>query len=47
MNATIKKTSAIKSNAVSRGTQQLGQRLLPWIVPILLIVIWQLASKTG
>ncbi|MCP5575970.1 aliphatic sulfonate ABC transporter permease SsuC, partial [Klebsiella pneumoniae] len=22
-------------------------RLLPWIVPILLIIVWQIASKTG
>lgn len=36
-----------KSTAVSRGTRQLGQRLLPWIVPFLLIAIWQIASKTG
>lgn len=36
-----------KRNAVSRGTQQFGQRLLPWIVPILLIIVWQVASKTG
>ncbi|MFW2078764.1 aliphatic sulfonate ABC transporter permease SsuC [Acinetobacter sp. ULE_I010] len=33
--------------AVSRGTKQFGQRLLPWIVPILLIIIWQVASKSG
>ena len=33
--------------AVSRGTKQFGQRLLPWIVPILLVIIWQVASKSG
>ena len=32
---------------VSRGTKQFGQRLLPWIVPILLVIIWQVASKSG
>ncbi|CAG67017.1 MULTISPECIES: aliphatic sulfonate ABC transporter permease SsuC [Acinetobacter] len=32
---------------VSRGTQALGQRLLPWVVPVILIAIWQLASTTG
>ena len=34
-------------NNVSRGTQQLGKGLLPWLLPILLIVIWQIASSTG
>lgn len=32
---------------VSRGTKALGQRLLPWVVPVILIAIWQLASTTG
>lgn len=32
---------------VSRGSKQLGQRLLPWLVPIFLIAIWQVASSTG
>ena len=31
---------------VSRGTQ-LGQRLLPWLVPVGLILLWQIASSTG
>ncbi|WP_171522933.1 aliphatic sulfonate ABC transporter permease SsuC [Acinetobacter shaoyimingii] len=31
----------------SRSSKQLGQRLLPWLVPILLIAIWQIASVTG
>lgn len=31
---------------VSRGTQ-LGQRLLPWLVPVVLIAIWQLSATTG
>ena len=36
----------IAEKKVSRGTQ-LGQRLLPWLVPIGLILIWQIASSTG
>lgn len=36
----------LKEKKVSRGTQ-LGQRLLPWLVPIALILIWQIASSTG
>ena len=36
-----------KSITVSRETPQFWQRLLPWIVPILLIIVWQIASKTG
>jgi sulfonate transport system permease protein len=31
---------------VSRGTQ-LGQRLLPWLVPVGLILLWQIASSTS
>ena len=31
---------------VSRGTP-FGQRLLPWLFPIVLILIWQIASSTG
>lgn len=31
---------------VSRGTS-FGQRVLPWLVPLLLIAFWQLASTTG
>lgn len=31
---------------VSRGTN-FGQRLLPWLLPFLLILIWQIASSTG
>ncbi len=26
-------------SVVSRGTKQIGQRLLPWIFPILLLVV--------
>lgn len=47
MNAIVKRNPNKESLIVSRGTKQFGQRLLPWIVPILLIVIWQIASKTG
>lgn len=36
-----------KPSLVSRGTKQFGQHLLPWIVPIGLILIWQIASRTG
>lgn len=32
---------------VSRGSKQLGQQLLPWLVPIFLIALWQMASSTG
>ena len=34
-------------SVVSRGTKQIGQRLLPWIFPILLLVVWQIASSSG
>lgn len=34
-------------NIVSRGTKQVGQRLLPWIFPIVLLVVWQIASSSG
>ena len=34
-------------NNVSRGTQQLGKALLLWLLPILLIAIWQIASSSG
>lgn len=32
---------------VSRGSKQLKQQLLPWLVPIFLIALWQMASSTG
>ena len=32
---------------VSRGTQRIFTNLLPWLFPILLIVIWQVASSSG
>ena len=34
-------------NDVSRGTQRIGKGLLPWLFPILLILIWQTASSSG
>ncbi len=34
-------------SVVSRGTKRIGQRLLPWIFPILLLVVWQIASSSG
>ncbi|WP_353141007.1 aliphatic sulfonate ABC transporter permease SsuC [Acinetobacter pragensis] len=37
---------AFSEKKVSRGTQ-FGQRLLPWLFPIALILIWQTASATG
>ena len=37
---------AVIEKKVSRGTQ-FGQRLLPWLFPITLILIWQIASSTG
>lgn len=37
---------AFPEKKVSRGTQ-FGQRLLPWLFPIALILIWQTASATG
>lgn len=44
----ISKTKKLKTESfISRGTKQLGQRLLPWLVPIILIAIWQIASVTG
>ncbi len=35
-----------KAQKVSRGTS-IGQQLLPWLFPIALIALWQLASSTG
>ncbi len=32
---------------VSRGTKQVGQRLLPWIFPVVLLIVWQIASSSG
>ena len=47
MNASVKAITPATESAVSRGTKQIGQRLLPWVVSILLILVWQIASKTG
>lgn len=30
-----------------KTTSRLGNRLLPWALPVLLIAVWQLASQTG
>ncbi|WP_151765373.1 aliphatic sulfonate ABC transporter permease SsuC [Acinetobacter soli] len=35
-----------KSN-VSRGTKAIGQQLLPWVFPVVLIAVWQFASSVG
>lgn len=32
---------------VSRGASRLLQKILPWIVPILLILIWQISASSG
>lgn len=47
MNAATKPNHPVKKRSVSRGTKHIGQRLLPWIVPILLVLIWQISSQTG
>jgi sulfonate transport system permease protein len=39
-------TETFATQKVSRGTQ-FGQRLLPWLFPIGLILIWQIASTVG
>ncbi|MDP2017368.1 aliphatic sulfonate ABC transporter permease SsuC [Hydrogenophaga sp.] len=33
--------------ALSRGLQAIAQRALPWLVPTLLVVLWQLSSSFG
>ncbi|WP_407304915.1 aliphatic sulfonate ABC transporter permease SsuC [Acinetobacter sp.] len=45
MSKSISAEILAKTN-VSRGTQ-FGQHLLPWLFPIALIAIWQIASSTG
>ena len=42
----IVSVQTLQQEKVSRGTQ-LGQLLLPWLFPIGLIVLWQMASSTG
>lgn len=37
----------VTGNIVSRGTQLLWQPLLPWLFPITLLLVWQLASSSG
>nr|WP_314367789.1 aliphatic sulfonate ABC transporter permease SsuC [uncultured Acinetobacter sp.] len=34
-------------NNVSRGTQKIGKGFLPWLFPVLLLLIWQAASSSG
>ena len=45
MSKTISAKTLAKTK-VSRGTQ-FGQHLLPWLFPVALIAIWQIASSTG
>ena len=45
MSKTISAATSPKKK-VSRGTQ-IGQRLLPWLVPVALIAVWQIASVSG
>ena len=45
MSKSISAEALVKAK-VSRGTP-FGQRLLPWLFPIVLILIWQIASSTG
>ncbi len=33
--------------AVAPAARALGQRLTPWLVPVLLVVLWQVASASG
>ncbi len=34
-------------HAVGQAARAVGQRLIPWIVPLLLVVAWQVASASG
>ena len=44
----ISKTKVNKPESfLIKQSKNLGQRLLPWVVPFLLIAIWQVASTTG
>ena len=44
----LSKSNVIKPDGlITRGSKQIGRRLLPWLVPIFLIGIWQVASMTG
>ena len=44
----ISKTKVNKPESfLIKQSKNLGQRLLPWVVPFLLIAIWQVASSTG
>ncbi len=39
--------SRSNTSNVSRGTKALGQQLLPWVFPVVLIAVWQFASSMG
>lgn len=39
--------SKVQSSTVSRGTKGIVSKILPWVVPLVLILLWQLASTTG
>lgn len=39
--------STLKQAVVSRGASATMHKLLPWIVPLLLLCIWQIASTSG
>ncbi|MFZ4286557.1 aliphatic sulfonate ABC transporter permease SsuC [Variovorax sp. HJSM1_2] len=39
--------SGATAAALGRFATVLGQRLLPWLVPVLLITVWQIASTLG
>ena len=44
----LSKSNVIKPDGlITRGSKHIGRRLLPWLVPIFLIGIWQVASMTG
>jgi len=39
--------SRSNTSNVSRGTKVLGQQLLPWVFPVVLIAVWQFASSVS
>ncbi|ENX08234.1 aliphatic sulfonate ABC transporter permease SsuC [Acinetobacter courvalinii] len=40
-------STKVSVNNVSRGTQKIGSSLLPWLFPVLLVLVWQAASSSG
>lgn len=32
---------------MTQVVKRLGQRTLPWLVPVVLVIFWQVASVTG